>query len=168
MDSFSLTVRSRIWDSGTGQCLKTLVHEDNAPVTSVSFSPNGKFVLATTLDSCVRLWNYVEGRCVKTYQGHRNQKYSINACFGTYGPATSVSGDEEAQPKWAFAACGDEGGRTIIWDVSTKDVLQVLEGHEGAVLGVHTSPSNDAIVTCGLDGTIKIWRIAKPVDGEGG
>ncbi|KAL9010150.1 MAG: hypothetical protein Q9173_004893, partial [Seirophora scorigena] len=52
----------RVWDTATGQCLRTLVHEDNAPVSSVRFSPNGKFVLAWTLDSCVRLWNYVEGR----------------------------------------------------------------------------------------------------------
>jgi WD40 repeat protein len=36
----------RIWDAGTGQCLKTLVDEDRRPVTSVRFTPNGKFVLA--------------------------------------------------------------------------------------------------------------------------
>ena len=151
--------QSRIWDSTTGQCLKTLVHEDNAPVTSVRFSPNGKYVLATTLDSAVRLWSYVEGRCVKTYQGHKNQRYSVNACFGTYeaqGREERAAG-EGGQQIWAFVACGDEEGRTVIWDVSSKDVLQILPSHEGAVLGVDASPSSDAIATCGLDGTIKVW-----------
>lgn len=148
---------SRIWDATTGQCLKTLVHEDNAPVTSVRFSPNGKFVLATTLDSCVRLWNYVEGRCAKTYQGHKNEKFSINACFGTYTAEDKKNDGEQGRQVWAFVACGDEEGRTVLWDVSTKEVLQVLSGHEGVVLGVDTSPSSDAIATCGKDGMVKVW-----------
>ena len=152
----------RIWDTATGQCLKTLVHEDNAAVTGVKFSPNGKFVLAATLDSSVRLWNYVEGRCVKTYQGHRNEKFSINACFGTYGvEAGSIDGDEEAvdgSQKWAFAACGSEDGTAVIWDVSSKEILQVLHGHEGAVLGVDVSLQDETVVTCSVDKTIKIWK----------
>ncbi len=82
---------SRIWDTATGQCLRTLVHEDNAGVVSVRFSPNGKYVLAWTLDSCIRLWDYVEGRCLKTYQGHRNEKFSIGGCFGVVYPPSSYS-----------------------------------------------------------------------------
>jgi COMPASS component SWD3 len=154
----------RIWDTGTGQCLKTLVHEDNAPVTSVRFSPNGKYVLAATLDSCLRLWNYVEGRCVKTYQGHRNEKYSIGVCFGTY--TAEVGGEEqkertgadEQQKQWALAACGSEDGSTVLWDVNSKEILQRLQGHEGVVLGVDVCAQDGAVATCGIDKTIKIYR----------
>jgi len=148
----------RIWDTSTGQCLKTLVHEDREPVTSVRFSPNGKFVLAATLDSCVRLWNYVEGRCVKTYQGHKNQKYSINVCFGTYGPDADEDQDEQENQTWAFAACGSEDGKTLLWDVSSKEVLQILQGHDGVVLSVDVSPHEQMIVTGGADKTIKVWK----------
>jgi COMPASS component SWD3 len=148
----------RIWDTATGQCLKTLVHEDNAAVTSVRFSPNGKFVLAATLDSSVRLWDYVEGRCVKTYQGHKNEKYSINACFGTYGADYEDEEDEVDGPrKWAFAACGSEDGKAVLWDVSSKEILQVLRGHEGVVLGVDVR-LDGTIVTCGVDKSIKVWK----------
>ncbi|KAI9810637.1 MAG: WD domain protein [Phylliscum demangeonii] len=42
----------RIRDTVTSQCLRTLVHEDCAAVVSVRF---GKYVLALTLDSSVRL-----------------------------------------------------------------------------------------------------------------
>ncbi|KAI9739106.1 MAG: WD domain protein [Cirrosporium novae-zelandiae] len=138
----------RIWDPYTGQCLRTLVHEDNAPVTNVKFSPNGKYVLAWTLDSCVRLWNYVEGRCVKTYQGHKNVKYSIGGAFGRYG----VCRDE------AFAASGSEDGSIFLWDVSSKKILQKLEGHRDVVLGVDTHPTERSLVTGGLDRTVRIWK----------
>ena len=158
----------RIWDTATGQCLKTLVHEDNAPVTSVRFSPNGRFVLAATLDSCVRLWNYVEGRVVKTYQGHKNEKFSVGTAFGTYGAVQGLQtalhlSDEEQErdletKQWAFTACGSEDGRTVLWDVSSKEVLQVLEGHDGVVLGVDVGLEDQTIVTCGSDKTVRIWK----------
>ena len=158
----------RIWDTATGQCLKTLVHEDNAPVTSVRFSPNGRFVLAATLDSCVRLWNYVEGRVVKTYQGQMNEKFSVGTAFGTYGSeqglqgSLGVNGDDQERNRkstqWAFTACGSEDGRTVLWDVSSKEVLQVLQGHDGVVLGVDVGLEDQTIVTCGNDKTIKIWK----------
>lgn len=165
----------RIWDTSTGQCLKTLVHEDNAPVTSVKFSPNGKYVLACTLDSCVRLWDYVDGRCMKTYQGHKNEKFSIYTCFGSYGefPVSAESaipdGEKEQtkddDSKWAFAACGSEDGKTYIWDVSSKDLLQVLDGHDGVVLGVDVGLEDQTLVTCGVDKTIKIWK-RRPLPSE--
>ncbi|KAK4947138.1 WD domain protein [Elasticomyces elasticus] len=148
----------RIWDTSTTQCLKTLVHEDNAAVTSVRFSPNGKYVLACTLDSCLRLWNYVDGRCVKTYQGHKNEKYSINAAFGAYTAEVGVAEiDGEEQERWAFVVGGSEDGKAVLWDVSSKEVLQELEAHEGVVLGVDVAPDN-TVATCGLDKTIRIWK----------
>ena len=160
----------RIWDTGTGQCLKTLVHEDNAAVTSVKFSPNGRYVLAATLDNSLRLWNYVEGRCVKTYQGHKNEKYSIGVCFGTYSVSASAReelDEEEWRKQWPLAACGSEDGSTVLWDVNSKEILQRLQGHEGVVLGVDVCAQDGAVVTCGKDKTIKIYRRrAKAVDGR--
>jgi COMPASS component SWD3 len=142
----------RVWDTATGQCLRTLVHEDNAPVSSVRFSPNGRYVLAWTLDSCIRLWDYVEGkgRCVKTYQGHQNKEYSLSGAFGTYG--------EDPKHQHAFVASGSEEGEVVLWDVSSKNVLQRLDGHEGAVLSVDTHPTEKVIVSVGLDRTVRLWR----------
>ncbi|KAF7588735.1 WD domain protein [Aspergillus hancockii] len=142
----------RIWDTATGQCLRTLVHEDNPPVTSVKFSPNGKFVLAWSLDDCVRLWNYVEGRCIKTYQGHVNRKHSLTGGFGTYG----VRG----APPHAFAVSGSEDGAVLCWDVVSKKILQRIEGHTGVVLGVDTCTLGDKrlMVSCGIDGTVRVYE----------
>ena len=141
----------RIWDTATGQCLRTLVHEDNAAVTSVRFSPNGTFVLAWTLDSSVRLWNYKEGRCVKTYQGHKNEKYSIGGAFGVYH-------NEDKTEERAFVVTGCESGDIYSWDVQSKEILQRVEGHEGVVLGVDTWRRGGLMVSGGLDKTIRIWE----------
>ncbi|KAE8442835.1 hypothetical protein EG329_002807 [Mollisiaceae sp. DMI_Dod_QoI] len=145
---------TRVWDTATGQCLRTLVHEDNAPVTTVRFSPNGRYILAFTLDSCVRLWDYVSGTVKKTYQGHVNKKYSLGGAFG-------VSGSD------GFIVSGSEDGDIVFWDVRTKDVVQrAAQAHEGVVCWVDTSPGSDAkVVSGGLDGTVKIW-VNVPEDAE--
>ena len=122
------------------------MHEDNAPVVSVKFSPNGKFVLAWTLDSCVRLWNYLDGRCLKTYQGHGNVRFSIGGAFGVY-----------ADGKRAFVGSGSENGSIFLWDVSSKNVLQKIEGHDGVVLGLDTK--EDLLVSGGVDGTVRLWQV---------
>lgn len=152
----------RVWDTATGQCLRTIVHEDNAPVTCVRFSPNGRYILAWTLDSCIRLWNYIEGKgkCVKTYQGHANKKFSITGAFGIYGAAKLGDG------QYAFVASGSEDGNVVLWDVSSKNVLQRLEGHTDTVLAVDTHPTERVIVSAGLDRTVRVWAAVEPPAGQ--
>lgn len=170
----------RIWDTATGQCLRTLVHEDNPPVSSVKFSPNGKYVLAWSHDDCIRLWDYVEGRCIKTYQGHRNKKYSLCGTFGVYGgghagrdekqdmdtenPTSTIPTITNPQPIAAFTVSGSEDSNVICWDVVSKQILQTLENHEDVVLAVDASPGQDVneeprlLVSCGLDKTVRVWE----------
>ncbi len=143
----------RVWDTATGQCLRTFFHEDTPPVVSVRFSPNGKYILTWMLDSRLRMWNYVDGKCVKTYEGHKNERYSLSGAFGTYGDAQS-----------AFVVSGSEDGVILFWDVGSKNVLQRLEGHQGTVLGVDTHPTEKVVVSCGLDRTIRIWKEDSLVD----
>ena len=92
---------------------------------------------------------------MKTYQGHKNQKYSVTGTFGVYS-----DGEQ------AFVVSGSEDGSIIIWDVSSKSVLQVLQGHQDVVLGVDTLPDQGLMVTGGLDRTVRIWKAVDEDDLE--
>ena len=157
----------RVWDTMTGQCLKTLIHEDNAPVQSVRFSPNGEFILAWTLDGCIRLWDYIErnegkGQCLKTYQGHANAKFGISGAFGVYGDVGRDRARHGSVVK-AFVVSGSEDGGILWWDVVSKEVLQRVDGHEDVVLGVDTWEGDSGlVVSCGLDKTVRLWERASP------
>ncbi|KAF4966774.1 hypothetical protein FSARC_5591 [Fusarium sarcochroum] len=135
--------RRRIWDTSTGQCLRTLVHEDNPAVTNVCFTPNGRFVLAFNQDNCIRLWDYVSGSVKKTYQGHLNEKFAVGGCFGVLDGAP-------------FIASASEDGSIVMWDVVSKKVLQRVEGHKGVCFWVDVH--DETMVSAGQDNTVKVYR----------
>lgn len=74
-----------------------------------------------------------------------NKKYSLGGAFG-------FSGNQ------GFITSGSEDGDILFWDVSTKELIQKVQGHEGVVCWVDTAPgSKGAVVSAGLDGTVRIW-----------
>ncbi|PFX17843.1 WD repeat-containing protein 5 [Stylophora pistillata] len=63
-----------VWDVFSGCCLKSISasQQSHLPISHATMSPNGKFLLLSTLDSILTLWDYKigQGRILKTYQGH--------------------------------------------------------------------------------------------------
>lgn len=119
---------------------------DNPPVTSVQFSPNGKYLLAGTLDNAVRLWAHQTGRCVKTYTGHKNAKY---CCFPTFGDGELV-------------LSGSEDGSIFIWQMNSKQVILKQTVHEnGPLLALSVSADGSMLATATLepDNSIKLFAI---------
>ncbi|GAA5881529.1 hypothetical protein JCM3774_002013 [Rhodotorula dairenensis] len=59
----------RIWDTSSGQCLKTLIGHDNW-VRALIFHPSGKFLLSASDDKTIRTWDLATGRCLKVLEAH--------------------------------------------------------------------------------------------------
>lgn len=134
----------RIWDVFSGECLKTLYAQGNPPVSYLSYSPNGRYILASTLDSKLRLWDTTAKyhpkvewsldehfdpnqpfrkrltglKCAKTYSGHFNTKFCTFAAFCV------------ANPNRQLIACGSEDGNVYLYGLHSRAIEQVLHGHK--------------------------------------
>jgi COMPASS component SWD3 len=77
--------------------------------------------------------------------GHRNEKFCIAACFSVTGGKWIVSGSEDQ--------------KVYIWDLQSREVVQILEGHEGVVVAVATHPQQNMIASGSIepDLTVRIW-----------
>ena len=56
-----------------------LLDDDNPPVSFVKFSPNGKYILAATLDNTLKLWDYSKGKMPKKCR--TSSRLMNTACF---------------------------------------------------------------------------------------
>lgn len=61
---------------------------------------------------------------------------------------------------------GAADGEIRVWDVPSRKASRVLKGHRGACRGVCVSKDGDAVVSCGDDATIRLWRLPKAGMGE--
>jgi len=150
----------RIWDTATGQCLSTLIPTNNPPVSFVRFSPNGKYLLTCTLDNLVLLWDYRTGKKCKTFQGHQNGRFCLQAAF--------CQGRDKGE---ARVVCGSEDNNIFVWDINSMQIVQKIEGRAGkedageghcaAVVCVDANPRVGLIVSGALeeDNSVKIWSI---------
>ncbi|KAF9808857.1 hypothetical protein IEO21_07722 [Rhodonia placenta] len=59
----------KIWDTQSGQMIRSLAGHDNW-VRALVFHPTGKFLLSASDDYTIRVWELSTGRCVKTVQAH--------------------------------------------------------------------------------------------------
>ncbi|KAL3923347.1 MAG: hypothetical protein SGILL_001714 [Bacillariaceae sp.] len=144
----------RVWDVGTGECLKTIFAAGNPPVSHVTYVPNGKYVLAGTLDSALRLWPIAvsgKSKCAKTYTSefHTNTKYCIASRFLVANP----------QRRHCIVT-GSETGNVILYDVQSRRVHQLLEQvHKDVVMAVDAHDSMELLASGGMskDRTVRFW-----------
>ena len=155
----------RVWDTATGECLKTIYAEGNPPVSFLRFSPNGKFILSSTLDSRLRMWQVSGDKSVsktgdryKSQGGHFFKIYGGKGChqntkFCAFSDFCITNRNQQS------IVTGSEDGKLYIYDLQTKAVRQTLEGHSDAVLAVASHSKIPLLASGGMnqDKSVRFW-----------
>ena len=118
---------------------KTMIGH-TSEIISVTFSPDGQFILTGSKDNTAILWN-LEGEKIQTFEGHS-------------AGITSVAFSPDGQ----FILTGSLDTTAILWNLQGEQ-MRVFEGHITAVNSVAFSPGGQFILTGSLDTTAILWNL---------
>lgn len=174
--------------------LRSLVIQDghSSVVTSVAFSPDGRFIVSASHDNTLKFWN-MDGRLLKTVRGHSNRiegvafspdsKLIVSAShdntlklWGVDGRRQRTIGVGSAQPSSVtfspdgkIIASGCSDNTVKLWDVNGK-LFKTLKGHLAPVTSVAFSPDSTMIASASQDKTINLWQmdgtLIRTIDGH--
>nr|CAG8619022.1 1076_t:CDS:2 [Entrophospora candida] len=113
------------------------------PVTSVTLSGDNNCILASSLDSVIRLMDKENGSMLNDFKGHKNSTYKIHSC---------LSNDDSR------IISGSEDGSIYIWDLLDGNLLKTIEAHSGIVTYVTYHPRIDGMLSSSIDGLVKVWK----------
>ncbi|OMJ82042.1 hypothetical protein SteCoe_17369 [Stentor coeruleus] len=116
-------------------------------VTSVSFSPDGKFLASGSGDNLIKIWSLAENKEESTLSGHSGEVFCISY-----------------SPDGRYLASGSGDGQIKIWNLALCQEKHSLKGHSKSVLSVNFSPDGKSLVSGSGDNLIKLWNVEEGIE----
>jgi WD40 repeat protein len=144
---WDLTTQQNVILSAAGNTINTTVqgrdgHTD--AVNSVTFSPDGEYILSGSSDESMILWEVATNKLIHRFFGHN-------------GAVTSVAFNADSDDLQAISASLDNS--LIVWDIEQRTEIHRLFGHEDAVSAVAFLPDNRTAISGSNDGTVRVWDV---------
>ena len=112
-------------------------------VESLSFSPDGLFLISGDEAGTIKLWDIQTGGIIKTLSGHSKG-------------VTCVS----ISPDHTMIASGSGDNTIHLWNTWTGECFCVIDEHIDTVNTVNFSPTNSKhLMTASADGTVQQWDV---------
>jgi WD40 repeat protein len=141
---------ARIWDASTGALVASLVGH-HARIPYAYFSPDDTTVITTGFDGTARIWDAATGAQIKSMPI----------------PSTDPAARGAVTPDGKMVIVATPSGEGIAFALETGTELGRI-AHGAQVIGGDQSKDGRHAVTCGLDGTAKVWSmsILPPIGGR--
>ncbi|KAF8061308.1 WDR83 [Scenedesmus sp. PABB004] len=122
---------------------RTYTDELHHPVSALALTHDGLCVLAACLDSCLRLLDIQAGELLASYRGHTHEATRM---------ACALLADDQH-----VVGCSEDG-RVCYWELVDAALVGAFQAHGSVVCGAAAHPTEACLLTCSVDGTVKVWR----------
>jgi WD40 repeat protein len=123
-----------------GPLVRTLVgHSDW--VIALTLSSDGKYVISSSADNTLKVWNWQTGKQLRTLKGYT---LLINTVALT------------PDSNYMISASGDNTLK--VWNWQTGEEVRTLAGHSGWVNAIALTPDGKYVISSSFDSTLKVWN----------
>ncbi|MDD5542363.1 MAG: protein kinase [Acidobacteriia bacterium] len=129
-----------LWDAVHHTKLARLEHA--AIVWSLTFSPDGRWLVSTHGDGAILIWDVSERGLAANLNEHSGAVRAVS--FSNQG-------------RW-IASAGDDGS-IILWDAASLKKASVLLGHQTRVTALSFSSDDTWLASCDQDGVVILWDL---------
>ena len=171
----------------------------SGPVTAVAFSPavansstnpespatGPRYLLSSSVDKSIRLWDVETWRCLVAYKGHNTPVWDVR--WGPFGHYFATAGYDRTARLWAtehisclrifaghdrdvdvvafhpnsaYIFTGSCDRTVRMWAINTGNSVRLFSGHKGNITSVECSPHGKTLASADDTGTIIIWDLA--------
>jgi WD40 repeat protein len=131
----------RFWNIESGKEIKRF-EGHTKEVTSVCFSPDGRYALSGSVDETIRFWEIKTGKEIRKFEGHTSGVAFV--CFSSDG-------------RYLLSRSSDKTIR--LWEIKTGKEIRKFEGHNNYITSVCFSPDGRYVLSGSVDNTIRLWDI---------
>ncbi len=120
---------------------KVVLHGHEDWVNCLAISPGGKLLASGSWDRSVRLWRMPSGQELQSVDNTGGRLDCL--AIGANG----------------LLASGGEEPKIHLWDLRSRGLAGLLEGHDDAVRALVMTPDSSHLISGGDDGTIRLWNL---------
>ncbi|NXP53425.1 WDR31 protein, partial [Heliornis fulica] len=137
------------WDTETGECLGRATISRNL-VTHLCWVPGEPYVLQSSEDKTIRIWDSRELRVAHTFPAKRHIQTCCDVSRDGWYCLSGSSG------------CGGEGAEATLWDLrQTRSRVREYKGHSQTTTSCVFLPRGPAlapsVATSSSDSTVRVW-----------
>lgn len=127
-----------IWDVDETRPIAQL--GDGGQVISLTWSPNGKYVVVSLVDKTIHVWNVLDSELQQSLASQNSIVLSLS-----WSDDCSLIGG------------GTEDHSILIWDVASGTLVRTLRGHSDAVTQLKWGLGDRFLTSSGRNGEVRLW-----------
>ena len=112
-------------------------------VTALVVTPDDRYVVSSSADHTLRVWDLATGQTKTTLQGHTSRVSAVVA---------TPDGRQVVSRSWDHTL--------RVWDLATGQTKTTLQGHTSRVWAVAVTPDGRHVVSGSWDHTLRVWDLA--------